>query len=173
MKKGLIQIATAVLIAFSMCSTSVFAKGPINAGGKKADEAAIEWGFPFLYNAMAGLVIAPEGADGVDPETGELFEIRFGTETIIEEDNVTIKVSEIPEATYNSDTGEWEGTWVMLKISTTWVTYKFWLNNAGVVNINYIYKDGTIITDEAREFIFFKTEIGEDGFEKISIQAYN
>jgi len=172
MKKRLIQITVAVLIMFSMSTTSVFAKGPTNAGGKKADEAAIEWGFPFLSNVMAGLVTVPEGAEGVDPETGDPIKIRFGTETIIMEDDVTITVSEIPEATYNRNTGKWDGTWIMLKAGPTWTTYKFWLNNAGVVTIEYSFNDGTIITDEATEYIFFKTKIGEDGWEKIILQVY-
>jgi hypothetical protein len=161
MKKKLMLTAIALSIVFPLITTLVLAEGPTNAGGKRADEAAEEWGFPFLYNGMAGLVIAPEGA-------GQ----RFGTATKIEEDGVTIDVSEIPEATLNEDTDEWEGTWVMLKISPAWVAYKFWLNGAGTVTITYTYDDGTIVNKEATEFIFFKTKIGEEGFEKIILQAY-
>jgi len=172
MKKKLVLTAIAVLIVFSILTTLVLAEGPTNAGGKRAAEAAEEWGFPFLYNPMAGLVITPEGAEGYDPDTGEPIVIRFGTATTIEEDGVTIDVSEIPKAVYNENTGEWDGTWVMLKIGPTWTTYKFWLNGAGTVTIKYTYDDGTSTIDEATEFIFFKTKIDGDGWEKIILQAY-
>ena len=98
--------------------------------------------------------------------------------TIIIEDGVTITVSEMPEATYNEETGEWEGTHLMWKgrysndwPEKSWFTYKFWLNGSGPVSITYTYEDGPEVEDFATEFIFFKVQFTDNGWET-TLQAY-
>ena len=88
------------------------------------------------------------------------------------EDGMHIYVSEIPEATYNEDTQEWEGTFFMTKMSPEWqtanlpeelpegwLTLKFWLNEAGEVTITYTdYEEDTVETVTVNKFIFFKVK---------------
>ena len=154
MKKKVILMA--FLIIFSMVATKVAALGPspdghtfINTDGQIV---------PYAPNSdKAGLLIAPLGAT-------EWW--HFGTETNIVEDDMAIHVSEIPEATYNEDTEEWEGTFFMIKMSHEWqmtwppegwMTLKFWLNEVGEVTITYTdFEEETVETVTVTKFIFFK-----------------
>ncbi len=164
--------AIVVSVVFLMLTTPVLADGPTNAGGKKPVE---EWGIPYApYNDNAwwhsGQWISPY-------TTGEpIYLPPMGT-TIIIDHGVTIVVSEIPEASYNEETGEWEGTHLMWKgrygntLENTWFTRKFWLNGSGSVGITYTYEDGTVVEDYATEFLFFKDRYTDNGWET-TLQAY-
>ncbi len=152
MKKILALTAIVALMAFSVLPSRVFATGPSPTGQTfiNADGQIV----PYAPNTgMAGLLIAPLGAT-------EWLQ-RIGTETNIQEDNITIYISPIPEATYNATTGEWEGTYVMDKISLDWpygwLSLKFWLNGAGTVTIRYEDADeNSVETVTVTEYIFFK-----------------
>ena len=146
-----------VLMGIMILTPSATAKGPSNAGGNSPTEIGIG-----QYNWISGNYIGPS-----------VFGI--GTPTTIYEDGVTIYVSAIPDATYNEETGEWEGTHLMWKArygntpEKSWSTYKFWLNGAGPVTITYDYGDSNIVYDHATEFIFFKWDWGTG---EITLQAY-
>jgi len=156
-------VLTAILIISSMLATPVFAIGPSPTGHTFINtEGQI---VPYAPSTgMAGLLIAPLGAT-------EWW--HFGTATTIWEDGGTIHVSEIPEAAYNEDTDEWEGTCFMTKMSSDWImnwppqgwlSLKFWLNGAGEVTITYTDNDeSSIETVTVTKFIFFKVKYVGNG----------
>ena len=160
MKKKLTLLLVSVMAMSIAPMYIAMARGPTNVVGA-----------PMNWNAYwnSGLFIGPE-IWGV------------GTETTIVMEDVTIVVDAIPSATYNEETGEYEGTWIHWKglykphkdldnAWPVWLMYKFWLNGAGPVKITYTYNEGPVVEEWAYEFIFFKAPI-VDGVMMPTLQAY-
>jgi len=164
-----------VLIVSSMLVTPVLVRGPAGAGG--------ETGFcaPFNWNAFW--------------HSGQYFGtsiLGVGTQTTIWEDDVTIVMSAIPEATVDENWEYIAGTVLMYKAShawlenpyqqNAWVSYKFWLNSYGPVPITYAYDGGPTVTENITEFVFIRVQyvgegVGNSDYDAgrnfdITIQAY-
>ena len=183
MKKIVILVLSLVLL-LGLTVTPVMAKGPTGAGGE------MEY-VPFNPNAWnhALLMVMP------------LDNVYLGCATTIWEDDTTIVVSAIPLAAYNAETGEWEGTHILLNWSRhweaatypespyytgewtkqAWAQHYFWLNGSGTVTITR--EDGeTQTVEEVTEFIFFRIQyvgggMGNSDFTvgkdfDVTIQAY-
>jgi len=182
--KRILILTLAFVLLLGLAATPVMAKGPTNAGGNSS-----QWEYgDGIFIGPAELYIGPS-----------VFGV--GTPTTIWEDDVTIFVSEIPDATITNEEYDdgWlinyeyvSGTILMWKVSkawyeeplteNAWASYKFWLNGSGPVTITR--DDGVTAPteEEVTEFIFFKVQYvgngdGNSDFDQgrnfdITIQAY-